>query len=65
MSLKWGPTETGSFKQLKEALTTEPMLVNPDFDKPFVLQTDASNTSIGAVLSQYIGDGEHPVAYIK
>lgn len=64
-TLIWGPTETASFKQLKEALTTEPVLVNPDFRKPFVLQTDASYTAIGAALSQYIGDGKHPVAYIS
>lgn len=51
-TLIWGPTETASFKQLKEALTTEPVLVNPDFRKPFVLQTDASYTAIGAALSQ-------------
>lgn len=63
--IKWNLTETHAFQKLKEHLTTAPVLVNPDFEKPFILQTDASNTSLGAVLSQPLQDGEHPVAYIS
>ena len=38
--------------QLKKLLTSKPILHSPDIKKPFTLQTDASETGIGAVLSQ-------------
>ena len=38
----------------------------PDYGKPFVVQTDASEHGVGAVLSQCDGTGtEHPVAYFS
>jgi hypothetical protein len=37
---------------LKTSLTYEPLLQYPDFTRPFVLTTDASNDAIGAILSQ-------------
>ncbi|GFU26230.1 retrovirus-related Pol polyprotein from transposon 297 [Trichonephila clavipes] len=48
---------------LKEALTSSPILIYPQPDKPFILDTDASNESVGAVLSQEIDGHERVVAY--
>ena len=39
------------------------MLQHPHFSKPFILDTDASESAIGAVLSQKIGDKEFVIAY--
>ncbi|GFT79684.1 retrovirus-related Pol polyprotein from transposon 412, partial [Trichonephila clavipes] len=48
---------------LKEALTSSPILIYPQPDKPFILDTDASNESVGAVLSQEIDGQKRVVAY--
>ena len=49
---------------LKEKITSAPVLVFPDFNKPFLLETDASKEGLGAVLSQKQDDGcYHPVAF--
>ncbi len=53
------------FQQVKAALTSEPLLRAPDFGCPFLLQTDASDTGVGAVLSQVVDGEEHPVIYIS
>lgn len=61
--LIWGDKEQTAFETLKELLSTEPILKAPDFSKLFVLRTDASSTSIGAVLMQQHAEVLHPVAY--
>ncbi|KAL1276794.1 hypothetical protein QQF64_036417 [Cirrhinus molitorella] len=61
----WGPAEEEAFQHIKKALTSEPVLRAPDFNCPFLLQTDASNTGLGAVLSQVLDGEEHPVIYIS
>ena len=49
---------------LKDKITSAPVLVFPDFNKPFLLETDASKEGLGAVLSQKQDDGRyHPVAF--
>lgn len=44
---------------------TNPVLCSPDFDKMFVLQTDAYEVGLGAVLKQEQGGELHPVAYLS
>jgi hypothetical protein len=63
--VRWGPPEEDAFRRIKEALTTEPVLHAPNFNCPFLLQTDASDTGLGAVLSQVQDGEEHPVVYIS
>ena len=49
---------------LKRKVQSTPILVFPDFDKPFLLEMDASKEGLGAVLSQKQSDGcYHPVAF--
>lgn len=52
-----------AFEKCKELLTNAPLLQFPDFTKPFVLTTDASNFAIGAVLSQGPIGSDKPIAY--
>ena len=42
---------------LKRKVQSTPVLVFPDFDKPFLLETDASKEGLGVVLSQKQNDG--------
>ena len=45
-------------------LVVSPVLAYPDFNRSFVLETDASIRGLGAVLSQMQADNQlHPVAY--
>lgn len=52
-----------SFEKAKVVLCNDPILQYPDYSKPFILTTDASNVSIGAVLSQGTVGKDKPVAY--
>lgn len=55
-----------SFNALKEALTTEPVLANADFERTFYIQCDASDRGVGGVLFQKdVDGGEHPIMYFS
>ncbi|KAH8238756.1 hypothetical protein KR032_001286, partial [Drosophila birchii] len=59
----WTPRQDQAFQELKTRLTEAPVLVSPDFEQKFVLQTDASEYGIGAVLTQTTDGQERVVAY--
>ena len=60
----WTHEMTSSFNDLKNRLVSPPILAMPNFSLPFVVETDASNVAVGAVLAQTQEDGKvHPVQY--
>lgn len=59
----WSQEQQRAFEILKSKLISEPILQYPDFSKEFILTTDASNFSIGAVLSQNHSGSDLPIAY--
>ena len=63
-SFNWTEQCTVAFEELKKKLTTPPILAFPRFDREFLLATDASDSAIGAVLSQVHDNGtEKVIAY--
>ena len=60
---RWGDAEANSFKALKVAMATVPIIRLSDFDKQFVAMTDASDVAIGAILEQDFGSRLQPIAF--
>uniref|UniRef100_A0A5S6R4Y5 RNA-directed DNA polymerase n=1 Tax=Trichuris muris TaxID=70415 RepID=A0A5S6R4Y5_TRIMR len=59
----WAPECEVSFQELKAPLTSAPTLSFADFNQAFILDTDASNCGVGAVLAQVVDGKEVVVAY--
>ena len=58
------PEAVEAFNLLKTKCVTAPVLAFADFEKLFLLETDASSCGLGVVLSQKQDDNKyHPVAY--
>jgi len=58
---QWTPQTQEAFDLLKTALSTAPILSIPDFRKQFIIETDASDVGMGAVLMQ---EG-HPISFLS
>ena len=60
----WDEQHQSAFDALKAALTSSEVLAFADFNRPFLLETDASYEGLGAILSQQQPDGKwRVVAY--
>ena len=60
---KWTTEYQQCLEELKDRLTTTPVLAYPDYSRPFILDTDASDFGIGAVLAQHDDGHECVVAF--
>jgi 8-oxo-dGTP pyrophosphatase MutT (NUDIX family)/predicted aspartyl protease len=61
---EWTDLQQQAFENLREKLTQAPVVQYPDFNRPFLLYTDASQIGIGAVLAQKDNDKhEYVIAY--
>ena len=59
----WTDTERKSFFEIRDILSSEPVLAHPDWSQPFEVHTDASQEGLGAVLVQRRTGREHSIMY--
>jgi hypothetical protein len=69
----WQWPQHNAFEELKMRMCCSPVLTQPDFEKKFYLQTDASAYGMGTILSQqgrnpphthkHLKPRNHPIAY--
>ncbi len=63
--VQWTELCQQAITKVKAALCGGPLLHSSNFDLPFLLQTDASDRGLGAVLAQVVGGEERPVLYLS
>ncbi|GFX17086.1 retrovirus-related Pol polyprotein from transposon 297 [Trichonephila clavipes] len=64
--ITWTTECENAFRELKGKLIDKPVLYAPNFEREFIVQTDASNAGMGAVLTQLNEQGEeHPILYLS
>ena len=63
----WSSSAEGAFCALKQRFTSAPILIQPDPDRQFIVEVDASDIGIGAVLSQHSAKDNkvHPCAFLS
>jgi hypothetical protein len=60
----WEQKHQTAFEELRNQVTSEPVLAQPQLDQQFEVEVDASGFAFGAVLTQKGKDGKkHPIAY--
>ena len=62
---EWKEEQEIAFKHLIHTIESDAILSHPQFDKPFIVDADASGTGLGGVLSQECNGLEKPVAFIS
>eukprot|EP00066_Takifugu_rubripes_P011978 XP_011601244.1 PREDICTED: uncharacterized protein LOC105416325 [Takifugu rubripes] len=67
LSFRWTPEAETAFNRLKGLFSSSPILTHPDPSRQFVVEVDASDVGVGAVLSQRSGEDQklHPCAFFS
>lgn len=63
--LHWTKEAEDAFQRLKEALVTAPVLAMPRYEQPFIIECDASDKGIGAVLIQELDNTRKVIAFLS
>lgn len=62
----WTDEAQSAFENLKILLSSAPVLINPDYKRPFLIRCDASSSGVGGVLFQEEDDGaERPISFMS
>lgn len=64
-TFKWTDNHQSCFETLKNIFFNEPFVKLPQWDKEFIVNTDASSIAISGVLCQYIDNQLHPISYFS
>uniref|UniRef100_A0A8C5C6Y7 Gypsy retrotransposon integrase-like protein 1 n=1 Tax=Gadus morhua TaxID=8049 RepID=A0A8C5C6Y7_GADMO len=67
VAFQWSPAAEERFSELKSRFSSAPILILPDLDCQFVVEVDASDSGVGAVLSQRSAEDQklHPCAFFS
>jgi len=61
----WSPEAQHAFENLKRALAATVTLAYPQPNQTFILDTDASDVAVGAILSTTVDGVERPIAFFS
>jgi len=61
----WSPEAQQAFEHLKRALAETVTLAYPQPNQTFILDTDASDVAVGAILSAMVDGVERPIAFLS
>ena len=64
-SIEWTADCEEALLQVQKLLSDKPILILPELNKAFTVQTDASNIGVAGVILQELGGKLHPVAYVS
>ncbi|KAG1958060.1 retrotransposable element [Pimephales promelas] len=66
-AFRWSDSAEAVFAKLKSRFVSAPILITPDSSRQFVVEVDASEVGVGAVLSQRspVDDKMHPCAFFS
>lgn len=65
LQFQWSPGAQQAFTLLKRLFSSAPVLVQADLDPPFLVEVGASDSRVGAVLSQQVEGKMHPCAFFS
>jgi hypothetical protein len=63
--LELNETQRNAFNRLKELLNDESKLTIPDFEKQFIVTTDASTHGLSGILAQRTSKGDEPISFFS